>query len=666
MLPEAAGTGPADHFPCPGATRVAHSAPADNLYEHRLRAAVESAPSGLLMTDQLGNIVLVNRQVEVMFGYPREELLGKPVHMLVPHRLRERHPAYRESFMADPRVRAMGAGRDLYGVRKDGVEVPVEIGLTPVPTPEGMFVLAAIVDIRARKSAEERFRIAVESSPNGMVMVDESGRILLVNREVERLFGYAREELLGQSIEMLVPERFRSRHPMFRSDFFDKPQARAMGAGRELYGLRKDGTEVPVEIGLNPIRTETSLLVLSSIVDISARKEAEALRERLEADLRQAQKMEALGTLAGGIAHDFNNILATIMGYAELIGVAPSPERAAADVRELLAAASRGKAIVEQILAFSRRQEPTLRPMALESAVDRATRLLRGSLPASVEIRTATAPGVPRVLADASAMEQLLMNLCTNGAQAMPRGGVLDVSLEPFYVRDSVARARPDLREGPYVMLTVRDTGIGMDVATRERVFEPFFTTKPPGEGTGLGMSIVHSIVKNHQGTVEIESAVGAGTVIRCFFPGIEAEVEDIPKRVDHEPHGNGEHILLVEDNVMLAEVGARRVTAIGYRVTVVTDSRAALARFLERPEAFDLVLTDYLMPVLNGLELAARIRAVRPDLPIVLQTGYMEAMPEETVAAAGIRQVVHKPVTLAQLAQVLSAVMQERRVAGS
>ena len=216
--------------------------------DQRLRAAVESAPSGLIMTDADGRMVLVNRETERLFGYPREELLGRSIELLVPERFRRSHPGFRAGFMADPTVRAMGAGRELFGLRKDGSEVPVEIGLTPVVTPEGLFVLSTVVDVSARQRAEARFRAAVESSPNGMVMIDPAGRIVLVNREVERLFGFSRDELLGQSIEVLVPERFRGRHPGFRALFFDKPLARAMGAGRELFGLRKDGSEVPVEV----------------------------------------------------------------------------------------------------------------------------------------------------------------------------------------------------------------------------------------------------------------------------------------------------------------------------------------------------------------------------------------------------------------------------------
>jgi len=255
--------------------------------ERRLRLVVEAAPNSMVMVDRAGKIVMVNTQVERVFGYSRAELVGQPVEMLVPERFRSHHPQLRESFFADPRPRPMGAGRDLYGLKKDRSEFPVEIGLNPIETDEGTMVLSAIVDITERKAAElalreseQRFRLVVEAAPNSMVMVDRAGKIVMVNAQAERVFGYSRTELVGQPVEMLVPERFRSHHPELRKTFFADPQPRPMGAGRDLYGLKKDGSEFPVEIGLNPIETDEGTMVLSAIVDITARKAAErALRE---------------------------------------------------------------------------------------------------------------------------------------------------------------------------------------------------------------------------------------------------------------------------------------------------------------------------------------------------------------------------------------------------
>jgi PAS domain S-box-containing protein len=609
--------------------------------------------------DAEGKIVLVNREVERLFGYSREELLGKPVDILLPAQVRAGHLEHRTGFMANPRARSMGAGRDLYGLRKDGSEVPLEIGLTPLITEEGVFVLSSIVDLTARKRAEARFRLAVESSPNGMVMVDPSGKIVLVNREVERMFGYRREELLGQSIEVLVPERFRRQHPGYRSGFFRAPNRRAMGAGRDLFGVKKDGTELPVEIGLNPIETEDGLFVLSSIVDIGARQHAEAERRRLEDQLRHAQKLEAIGTLAGGIAHDFNNILGAVFGYAELLEAEVQGEQGKADVRELLTAAERGRLLVRQILAFSRRQPIARRPVALGETVLDASKMLRPMLPSTVDLQLRINPEAPRVLADATGIHQVLMNLGTNAVQAMPGGGVLEIAVEPFYVRDSVARARPGVREGLYALLRVKDTGIGMDPSVQARAFEPFYTTKQTGSGTGLGLAIVRGIVLDHEGSVELESEPGRGTTVTCLFPTLEAGEEVANPIVSPVPSGRGERVLFVDDERSLARIADRSLQDLGYRPTIETDSARALDTFRHAPE--DLLITDFSMPVLSGLELARAVHGIRPDLPILLATGFIEDIPLEDLEEAGVRATIRKPITKRELGQAVESALQGR-----
>ena len=621
--------------------------------ERHLRAAVEAAPSGLLMVGQDGRIVLVNREIERLFGYAREELLGRPVETLVPDAMRADHEAFREGYRRDPKVRAMGAGRELFGLRKDGSQVPVEIGLTPVATEQGTVILASIVDVTAPRRAEARFRVAVESSPAGMVMVDGTGRIVLVNREVERLFGYEREELIGESIERLVPERFRGRHRGYREGFFQQPDRRSMGAGRDLFGLRKDGTEVPVEIGLNPIETDEGTFVLSSIVDISARQSEEAERKELEAQLRQAQKLEAVGTLAAGIAHDFNNILGAILGYAELLEDEVTGSQGQSDLKDLKRFVQRGKSLVSKVQAFSRRQEASRVPISLSSVVDEVSSLLRSSVGPEVEIRSRVPSDVPRILGDPSAIHQVLMNLGVNAAHATKRGGVLTVEVESLYLTDSQARRHPELREGPHVALIVRDTGEGIPPEVRDRVFEPFFTTKEAGSGSGLGLAIVHQIVAEHHGTVELETEVGRGTTVRVLLP-IEESGEFASEPDPAVPQGRGERILYVEDESGLAEVGRRRLARLGYAVTVATDGEAALNVFEDAPDQVDLVVTDYLMPRLNGLELARAIGKARPGLPILLLTGHGEHLPQGDVAAAGVRGLVSKPVTHGELGRAV------------
>ncbi|MGH7561826.1 MAG: ATP-binding protein [Gemmatimonadales bacterium] len=306
----------------------------------------------------------------------------------------------------------------------------------------------------------------------------------------------------------------------------------------------------------------------------------------------------------------------------------------------------------------SRGQTATRQPIDLGNTVAEASGLLRSSLPASIEIRTRLAPANPRVAADPTAVHQVVMNLATNAAHAMPGGGRLDIQVEPIYVRDSTARFHPDLHEGTYVQLVVSDTGQGIDPEVLNRVFEPFFTTKPPGQGSGLGLSMVHGIMRDHEGAVILTSERGTGTQVRCYFPALETEPAAAPAEEIETPPGSGQRILLVDDEPSLASVGRRRLAGLGYEVTVSTDPIKALEEVRARPDAFDLVLTDYSMPKLNGLDLARGINRIRADLPIVLSTGFAEEFPEETLAAAGIRRVLSKPVGISDLARALQALL--------
>jgi len=509
------------------------------------------------------------------------------------------------------------------------------------------------------RAVELRLRAAVESSPSGLLMTDAAGNIVLVNREVERLFGYSREELLGRPVETVIPGRFRTGHTGFRGGFMADPKVRSMGAGRDLYGLRKDGSEVPVEIGLTPVATEEGMFVLASIVDITARRKAEDERRHLEEELQQSQKLEAVGTLAGGIAHDFNNILFAITGYGELIArEGRAAESMREDLAELMKAARRGKELVERILVFSRRQPSQRHALDIGPTVVEAAKLLKATLPASIDLRVSVHPQAPRVLGDATSIHQVLMNLGTNAAHAMPGGGLLDITVEPQYLRDHVVRSHPGLHEGWYAVLVVRDQGAGIDPAVKDRVFEPFFTTKPKGSGTGLGLSIVHTIMRAHEGVVSLESEPGRGTTVTCFFPAVDAAAADATRATEAAPRGHGEHVLLVEDEATLARMSTRRLEALGYRVTADTDAVRALDTFRAAPAGFDLVISDYLMPRMVGLDFARAVHNIRPELPIMLLTGYIEELPEETIRAAGVRRLVNKPATIEELGAAIREVL--------
>ncbi|HXE81561.1 MAG TPA: PAS domain S-box protein [Vicinamibacterales bacterium] len=498
-------------------------------------------------------------------------------------------------------------------------------------------------------STMDLFRLAVERSPSGMLVTDAQGRIVLVNSEVERLFGYSRDELLGQPVELLVPARLRDVHAQHRSSFYAQPQTRPMGAGRDLFGRRKDGTEVPVEIGLNPIPTKDGYFVLSTIVDISARRE-------LEERLRQAQKMEAIGTLAGGIAHDFNNILRAIVGYSELALAKMHDAQGIEDLAQVRRAAERGQQLVQRILAFSRQRELVRTPVRVERSIVDAIGLLQASLPRTLEIRTYFAPDAPPVRADETQLHQILMNLATNSAQAIgDRQGVIEVTLAPFRAGEEFERTHPGARPGLYTRLVVADDGPGMTPEVRERALEPFFTTKPPGSGTGLGLAVVHGIVQALGGFIEIQSSPGEGTTVSCYFPAAEQTVEVSSAE---DPAQTGPHILFVEDEEALADLGKRQLQAEGFRVTVHTSSLRALEDFRSRPDAFDLVVTDNTMPRMSGMALAQEILRLRPRTRILLVSGLAETLDPGVIHAKGIAGLLGKPHSGQDLANAVRSLL--------
>lgn len=474
----------------------------ERIAEERFRLVVESAPNAMILVNSAGKITLINGQTEKLFGYTRQELVGMLVEVLIPKRFTTQHPGYRDGFFQNPATRSMGVGRDLYGVRKDGTEFPVEIGLNPIKSDEGPMVLAAIIDITERKKAETRFRLVVESSPSGMALVDQTGKITLVNSQTEKLFGYVREELIGMTVEELLPMRFRLHHPRFRSTFNHSPQVRSMGEGRDLFALRKDGSEFPVEIGLNPIESPEGILVLASIIDITERKMQEAHRLKSE--------------FLANMSHELRTPMNAVLGFSELLIDKKAGELNAKQLdylNDIHASGAHLLQLINDILDLSKiesgKSELSLESFDVREVIEEVVKVLQPvSGKKSVTITQKLAPKVASVTLDKHKFRQILYNLLSNGLKFNHPGGT--VSIETAVATNAFTVA-------------VSDTGIGIPADSLKKLFIPFVQLDSgrsrQHEGSGLGLALVKSIVEMHGGDIKVESILGQGSTFTVTLP---------------------------------------------------------------------------------------------------------------------------------------------------
>jgi PAS domain S-box-containing protein len=487
------------------------------------------------------------------------------------------------------------------------------------------------------------FEQFLEFVPDAIVGVNDAGEIVLVNQQVEKLFGYSREKLIGAPLDMLVPRRFSAIHPKHRSAYFQDPHTRSMGAGIELFARRKDGTEFPVEISLSSLELEGETIATAAVRDISDRAESE--REKaLQQQLDRARRLESVGQLAGGIAHDFNNILGVIMNYAEFVAGELEPgSQPHKDVEEIRRAAERAAALTRQLLIFSRREVAKPEVLYLREVVDDLENLLHRALGERVELETRFGSELSPVEIDPGQLEQVLVNLAVNARDAMPEGGRLVIEVDRADLDHEYAYMHPDTVPGPYVRLKVSDTGIGMDADTVEHIFEPFFTTK--SEGTGLGMATVYGIVTGAGGRLDVYSEPGMGTTVKVHLP-VAANApgaEDAEK----EPRaaGQGEVVLVVEDEPEVRQMAERILTKGGFSVIGTEEGSHALEICKERKQAIDVLLTDVIMPQMLGTELVEKIRAIRPGLKVVYMSGYShEVLAPAALGDNGDSAFIEKP----------------------
>ncbi|MFH1011173.1 MAG: ATP-binding protein [bacterium] len=507
-----------------------------------------------------------------------------------------------------------------------------------------------VMEIELRHRVEHELRLmkfSVDRAAIAVFWIDPTGRPVYVNDAACFSLGYAKDELLGMNIsdiDLHFPREV-------RVSFWEQLRERgSLTFETEL--RRKDGRVIPVEVTVNYLEFDGEEYDCAFARDISERKQAERERQELEIQIQRMQRLETIGTLAGGVAHDFNNLLQPILGYADMALLSlekTNPLRS--DIEQIAQAAYRARDLIKQILIFSRQEQQERKPVQLHLIIGEALRLVRPSLPATIEIREDLDRSCGTVLCDISQIHQVLMNLCTNAFLAMREtGGVLEVQLDALEVDAEFARLHVHLNEGRYIRLTVSDTGCGMDRATMERIFEPFFTTRKSGEGSGLGLSVVHGIVMAHGGGITVYSEPGRGTTFRVYLPIAESEgdTEAVPDIAALE---GSEQILLVDDEEVIANMGREMLEPLGYSVTTQTNSLAALEVFRASPHRFDIVITDQTMPQMTGDQLAREMLKIRPELPIVLITGFSERVTSKNFRRLGIRELVMKPLVSRELA---------------
>jgi PAS domain S-box-containing protein len=507
----------------------------------------------------------------------------------------------------------------------------------------------------ALRKSEMNYRQLVQSANSIIMRMDTAGRVIFFNKYAQDFFGYRASDILGKNVVgTIVPPIDRVGFDMIQmiSDIGTHPDRYV---SNENENIRRSGERVRVAWMNKAIYGEDNRVkeILCVGIDVTE-------KWQLEKRLSQAQKMEAIGTLAGGIAHDFNNILSAIMGYTELSLIdIPQESAVRKNLKQVLKAGGRAKELVQQILTYSRQREREMQPVKINLIVNEALKLLRASLPSTIQISHKIESSLA-IMSDPTNIHQVIMNLCTNAAHAMQEnGGLLEVGLADVDLNADFAKHHPGLNPGKFVCLRVSDTGHGMSPEVMERIFDPFYTTKSKGKGTGMGLSVVHGIVKSHTGTLTVDSTPGRGSVFKVFFPAIESEWIPNNESADLMVTGT-ESILFVDDEAFQSDIAQKLLGRLGYRLTTCTSSVEALELFRQSPQNFDLVITDMTMPQMTGDLLARELISIRPQIPIIVCTGYSDRIDTAIANEIGIRELVMKPMVMKDIANCIRRILDE------
>ena len=508
----------------------------------------------------------------------------------------------------------------------------------------------------ALRESEQKLRNIIEHTNEMFYLHDINHHFIYVSPKCIDFFGYTPEQLKVRWMELMTD------NPINRDGYEITQKAIETGEKQKPYileGRKRNGKTIVLEIDESPVKDQHGKVIFISGAarDITNRKRAEEEKERLESQLRQALKMEAIGKVAGGIAHDINNILSIILGNTELaIRDSSDSNPTKQNLKAVIKACGRAKDIVCQLLSFSRKSEIQLRPLNIDSVIKDSLKLVRSSIPSNIEIRQDIDEGIRPILGDPTQINQILINLSTNAADAIgDKDGVLSVTLENVQlVRKDAAL---DLEPGRYVKMTVSDTGVGIPLDTVDRIFDPYFTTKEVGKGTGIGLTVVHGILETHKGRIRTTSQPGKGAIFELFFRAVEATPEiDVP--TDERLPLGSETILLVDDEEAIVELNQSILERLGYQVKGTPDPIEALEIFRAGPSQFDLIITDMTMPKMMGDQLALKIMTIQPDIPIIISSGYSERISEDSAIDKGIKAFIMKPLDVRKLAETVRTVL--------
>ncbi len=620
---------------------------------------IDSMPSVLVGVDASGRVIQWNHEAEVKTGVSAKKALGQMLEDVFPQIEDEianiDEAIINRAILKNEKILHENTGDTRYS---DVTVYPlVENGV------EGAVI--RIDDVTERKQAEEalyeseeKYRDILENIEEGYFELDLSGKLQFYNRAVSKAYGYSQNEIMNMDYrEYTTPETSKRMYHVF-NQVYESGQP-AVLVNCEI--INKDGTLRNLELSVSLMydNTETPIGFRGMVRDTTDRIKEKKEKDDLMKQFHQAQKMEAIGTLAGGIAHDFNNILSAIFGYTELsMGYLDKESQIYNNLSKVIKASSRARDLIRQILTFSRQSKLEQKPVHVTFIANETLNLLRASLPTTIEIKK-NFQTKSTVMADPTQIHQILMNLCTNAAHAMrENGGILELNINDIKLDTYFTDKHPNMTPGTFLQVTVKDTGHGISPELKNRIFDPFFTTKEKGEGTGMGLSVVHGIIRNYGGTITVESEINKGAAFHVFIPAIEDEVTK-DKETSKLLHGGDEKILFVDDEEFQVDICKQSLTNLGYSVMTRTSSIDALEVFQSAPHNFDLVITDMTMPKMTGVELAKKLLDIRSDIPIILCTGYHDQISEKNYKALGIKGFVMKPIILKELSNMIRMVLE-------